>query len=119
MWYAELRDEEIYLFRLRGVPRHVAPAEDKVQQHQLSGDLRGTRPAAVAVVFLRECAIQRPRMHVVDMPTVRAAHEPLSQSTSDQAVEKIADVLAILNARERFILPPEAVATVQRDGHEE
>src|SRR5262249_25799301 len=68
------------------------------------------------ILRLAEGAIDGARLHVINVAAVRALREALGETAGDERLEEIAHVLAVLDAGERRVLTPQAIATVQ--GHE-
>jgi hypothetical protein len=62
--------------------------------------MRAARAPAIPVVRLVERAIERFRMDVVDVAAVRHEDSSPGQSTFDEPVEEVADVLAVVEAGE-------------------
>jgi hypothetical protein len=73
----------------------------------------------IPVLVLLQRAVDRSRVEVIHVAAIRAAGETLGQLALDQPVEEVSNILAVPNAGERGVLPAEAIAAVQRHGHQE
>lgn len=115
---AEAR-EQLDLVRFGRNPIDLAVPEHIVEHHDFPCDQGGTGDPPIAVVLLPERAIDRPRVHVVDVPTIRPEGEALHEVPFDERLQEIDHVLAVSHAGEAEVLTPQAVAAMERHRDEE
>lgn len=100
------------------VPLRLWQRQHRVQHHHLARDDRWADLPAVAILGLRERPVERLRVQVIDVPAVGLIHKAVRELPAHQRLQEVAHVLTVAHARNREVLPPQALAAVQRGRHE-
>jgi hypothetical protein len=110
--YIELCGEQRNLVLFGRVPLPLVVTQHVIQHHELPRDKRGARGTAIPVFLLVDGAVEGPRAEVVEVAAIAAIRKTDGQAARHEAVEKVTDVLPVLQPGKREVLPAQAVAAV-------